>query len=335
MKWFENTGKEKDVVVSTRVRLARNLKGYPFEPKLTEAGAHEIIDKLKGVYTPEKGYKFTDFDKLGEVERAAYSESHLVSAEFAAKKTPCALFEATDGETYVMVCEEDHVRIQSILPGLALKEAYQKAAEADDLLDDGCEVAYSEKLGYLTHCPTNLGTGMRLSVMMFLPMMTSAGQMRGLENQLGKMGLTIRGMAGEGSAADGCLYQISNQVTLGITEEETIDKLTRIIDQLIDKERKLRSSLSGAALDRVTDRVNRSCGTMRYATMMDTAEMLSLYADVRLGAAMGMLGDLTVDSVDKLIVSAMPAALMAAEGHNLSSAERDKKRAELIKKTIG
>ena len=229
--WYEVPGNDSDVVVSSRVRLARNLADYPFEPRLSQEQAKEICDKIRSVYGD--GWLCTDFSALPVTEKRAYAEKHLVSPDFAEKKMPGILL--SRNSVHIMVLEEDHLRIQSIYPGLALEEAWHDAAEADGLLDAGVNVAYTEQLGYLTHCPTNLGTGMRASVMLFLPAYTAARGIQPLTAQLSKLGLTIRGMYGEGSAAEGCLYQISNQITLGCTEEETIRKLETVVKQIVEK----------------------------------------------------------------------------------------------------
>ncbi len=334
MKWYEMNGNYKDVVVSTRVRLARNLEDYPFEPRLDDASAREIIERLEKIYDKEHGYTAVNFQKLNETEALSWCERHLVSPEFARKKTPHTLFANEERQTYVMACEEDHVRIQSVQPGLALEKAYENALTADELLDAGAKIAYNEKLGYLTHCPTNLGTGMRASVMMFLPALTGRNQIRSLQNQLAKIGLTIRGMSGEGTAADGCLYQISNQVTLGISEEETLEKLKEVIASVSENERKLRESLKKNEPVQLKDRVRRAWGVLRYAELLTSAELLRLYADVRLGVVTGFVeADLT--KLDTVLFEGMPATLTLSGGHKIKdSLSRDEARAAMVRERL-
>ena len=334
MMWYEMTGKDSDVVVSSRVRLARNIVDYPFEGRLDTASAEEIIKRVKKVFENDDSYKFIDFSSLTETERAAAAESHKVSPEFAAKKTPCALIESDSDQVYIMVLEEDHIRIQTILAGFSLDEAYRRAAEVDDRIDSAINIAYDEKLGYLTHCPTNLGTGMRASVMMFLPAITYAGGIRALQNQLGKIGLTIRGMSGEGSAADGYLFQISNQVTLGTTEEETLSKIAKITEKIIEQERGLRDRMVSADKDRLTDRIMRSYGTMLYATLIDTVEMLRLYSDVRLGASLGIIDCVKTDQLDEMLIRGMPATLMQEHDDIKTTTDRDRARADMIRRVL-
>ena len=193
MAWYNTVGKSTDTVISSRVRLARNISGYPFASKLDAAGANEIIEKVS-VPLESAGFRKILFSDISPVMATSYVERHYVSPEFATKDSPHALLLQETGGLAVMVCEEDHLRIQSILPGLALDEAYKNASRVEKRLDEDFDFAYSEQLGYLTHCPTNLGTGMRASVMMFLPALSMGGYMDSLAAQLSKIGLTVRAL---------------------------------------------------------------------------------------------------------------------------------------------
>lgn len=332
--WCTDGAASSDVVVSTRVRLARNLKDYPFALRLDEASANELIEKVRAV--PEMStYSYTDFTKLSPIYAAALAERHIVSPEFAKKTSPHGLLAKPEEGMYIMLCEEDHIRIQCVLAGLELEKAYGAAAEAESAMDRSLSLAYSDRFGYLTHCPTNLGTGMRASVMLFLPALGAAGEIRALQNQLAKFGLTVRGMSGEGSSADGCLYQISNQVTLGISEEETIRKLSGIVDSIVKRERELRGSVDGERLLRLRDSVRRSLGTLRYAELLETGELLELYSKVRLGSALGMTGELGCEAMDRLLFSSMAAGITAgSEKSSVTPLERDTLRAEKARCTV-
>ncbi len=332
--WYRNKGRENDAAVSTRVRLARNLSGYAFDGRLTEEKAKEIIGKVWAVFDGKEGWTFTDFASLSAVERASYAERHIVSPDFAKKAGPCALIANEEKSVYIMVLEEDHIRVQAITAGFDLTGAVQAVTEAETLLDSALDIAYSEKLGYLTHCPTNLGTGMRASVMLHLPAYTGAGGIRSLQNQLGKLGLTIRGMAGEGSAASGSLYQISNQITLGVTEDEVIAKLEDVIGQIIAKERELRGRISRESLDNLSDRVMRGMGVMMYATRIGSAELLSLYSDVRLGASLNLL-DLPIEKLDEMLMRCMPNTICAEHEGVATPTDRDRARAAVVKEILG
>jgi len=332
MMWYEMSGREKDVVVSSRIRLARNLEDYPFDGRLDEASAKEVIQRLADVFSSEKGYVYEDFLLLGETEKRSLCEKHLVSPEFVGKKTPHGLFSQREKSVYVMALEEDHVRIQCIMPGLELEEAYRRAVEAEEMLDGKTRVAYSDRFGYLTHCPTNLGTGLRASVMMFLPALTESGQIRPLEGRLAKMGLTIRGMSGEGSSGDGQLYQISNQVTLGISEEETLSKLADVVAWITENERKLRQAMLDKSAVKLRDRVKRAYGTLLFAELLSTRELLSLYSAVRLGASLGLI-DTEVSAFDKLLIEGMPSTLTLGSGAD-SALARDMARATMAKELL-
>ncbi|MBQ3639843.1 MAG: ATP--guanido phosphotransferase [Clostridia bacterium] len=334
MAWYNTVGASSDTVISSRVRLARNLAGYPFASKLDAAGANEIIEKVS-VPLEAAGFRKIGFSDISPIMATSYVERHYVSPEFANKDTPRALLLQETGGIAVMVCEEDHLRIQSILPGLALDDAYQNAARVEKRLDEDFDFAYSEQLGYLTHCPTNLGTGMRASVMMFLPALTAGGYMDSLAAQLSKIGLTVRGLFGEGSGAAGCMYQISNQITLGITEEETLKKLKDAVSQISDSERKTRASITGEEAERLTDRIRRAEGTLCYAYRMSSAEFMKLFADVRFGIALGIVTDVTYEQLGTLLVEVMPATLtLSSENTPKTETARDRLRAQKIQSIL-
>lgn len=334
MAWYNTVGKACDTVISSRVRLARNLCGYPFDTKLDTAGANEIIEKVSAPLEAS-GFRKINFADLSPVMATSYVERHYVSPEFAVKDTPHALLLQEASGIAVMVCEEDHLRIQSILPGLALEEAYQNASRTEKRLDEDFDFAYSEQLGYLTHCPSNLGTGMRASVMMFLPALTRGGYMDSLATQLSKIGLTMRGLFGEGSGAAGCMYQISNQITLGITEEDTLRKLGEAIRQINESEQKARKAITGDTLDRLTDRIKRAEGTLKYAYMLSSSEFIKLFADVRFGIALGIVDNISYEQLGTLLVDVMPATLtLSAENAPKTESARDKLRAQKIQSVL-
>jgi protein arginine kinase len=233
-----------------------------------------------------------------------------------------------------MACEEDHIRLQCILPGLALQDAFRIACECDDLLDASLDIAFDERLGYLTHCPTNLGTGLRASVMLFLPAITAAGGIPSLSRQLAKIGLTMRGLYGEGSESRGYLYQVSNQVTLGVSENEILSRLEKVVMSIIENERKLRT-LSGEAAERRTDRIRRAEGTLRYATLISSEEFFKLFADVKLGIATGDVTSITHEALHTLFINVMPATLtLRSLDAPKNGIERDRARAKFIQQAL-
>ncbi len=327
MKWYETKGRENDVVVSTRIRFARNISGYPFKNRLSEAAQSEIVNKVRSAL-PD--YSVTDISSADRLTRYSLYEEHLISREFASEERgERALICDEEQGIYVMTPEEDHIRIQCIMSGLELDEAYKRASETEERLDRALPLAYNDRIGYLTHCPTNAGTGLRASVMLFLPALTAANMIRSLALKLDKRGLTMRGMYGEGSNAEGCLYQISNQITLRISEAETINALRETVNQICDKERELRSSFKGDEYLRLSDRLMRSYGTLKYANLISSEEMLSLYTDVRLASALKLI-KLSPEQADELLIRSMPATLSKNDENLASSAiMRDKARAEL------
>ncbi len=330
MAWYHTAGNMADTVISTRVRLARNINGYPFASRLDTNAANEIIEKVSAPLEAS-GFRKINFSDVSPVMATSYVERHYVSPEFATKETPHALLLQEQSGIAVMVCEEDHLRIQCILPGLALEEAYKNAARTEKRLDEDFDFAYSERLGYLTHCPTNLGTGMRASVMMFLPALSRGGYMNSLANQLSKIGLTVRGLFGEGSGSAGCMYQISNQVTLGISEEATLKKLNDAIRQIIESEQKMRKNVTSEALDRLTDHIKRQEGVLKYAHMISSTEFIKLFSDVRFGIALGIVTDITYEQLGTLLAETMPATLtLSAETTPKTELARDKLRAQKI-----
>lgn len=334
MAWYNTIGKSADTVISTRIRLARNINGYPFASKLDKSAANEIIEKV-ATSLESSGFRKIHFSELSPVMATSYVERHYASPEFATKESPHALLLQEAAGVAVMVCEEDHLRMQCILPGLALEEAYKNASGVERRLDEDFDFAYSESLGYLTHCPTNLGTGMRASVMMFLPALTRGGYMDALANQLSKIGLTMRGIFGEGSGSAGCMYQISNQVTLGISEADTLRKLNDAITQITESEHKARKAITGDAFDRLTDRIFRSVGLLKHAYLMSSSEFIKLFADVRFGISLGLVSDITYEQLGTLLVEVMPATLsLTAENMPRTESARDKLRAERIKAVL-
>lgn len=330
MYWYEDKNAERDVYVSSRVRLARNFADYPFEPRLDKAGASEIIEKVKNDLCKNGEYVFTDFSALPRNEKLSMVERHLVSPEFAEKTTPAAIVENKAEGVVVMVCEEDHLRIQSIRAGLDLEGAFEACCKAEEKIDAAEKLAYDEKLGYLTHCPTNLGTGMRASVMMFLPALTLTGRIKGISHQLSALVLTMRGMTGEGSAARGCLYQFSNCSSMGMTEEEILENLKEATAKIAETELRLRGELDKRNGAQLRDRIMRSYGTLKYAYSVTSDEMFRLYSDVRLGICLGYITDMSAAALDELLIGTLPATLTVSAGKDLDPAERDRLRAERI-----
>lgn len=334
MAWYHIPGGDQDVTVSTRVRFARNLREFPFPARLDAVGAREIIDRVGGVLE-KNGFIRTDFSDISGVAAQSLVEKHYVSPAFVRESLPHALFLNEPCNLAVMVCEEDHIRIQCILSGLALRDALEGAGKIEALLDGAFELAFDRRWGYLTACPTNLGTAMRGSVMLSLPLLTAAGRMEHLALQEGQTGLLLRGLYGEGTAAAGCLYQLSNRPTMGLSEEEIILRLEEAARSIMEAERRCREAITGGELDRLTDRVRRAEGTLRHAHILSAGELLELLGQVRLGAAMGILQGLRVEALTALLVEAMPATLtVGIEPPPKNDRERDILRARMVRERL-
>lgn len=325
-----------NVVITTRVRLARNLKNYPFPCKLSAQGREEVIEKVRDAVKNSNSVLADDFSfiKMSEVDpRRSVSlvEKRLVSPEFISDNTGRALLLSSDESLSIMINEEDHIRLQVITKGLSLEQAYDTADKLDTLLDENLDFAFDEKLGYLTQCPTNLGTGMRASVMLHLPALEKSRAISRIAGNLSKLGLTIRGAHGEGTEPKGALYQLSNQVTLGISEQAAIENLKNITQQLVAQEEQARERLC-KSVD-VQDAIARSLGILKYAKMISHDEALKLLSNVRLGTIAGQLA-LDTEAIDKLMTDVEPATLSVSAGKNLTPQERDVQRAQLIQSVL-
>ncbi|MBQ3074099.1 MAG: protein arginine kinase [Ruminococcus sp.] len=321
------------VNISSRVRLARNLREYPFPDRMSDAQKAEVIEKVKAaVLNLSKKLLFVNLSELSELDLVSMVERHLISPEFADKQSGRALAVSEDESVSIMINEEDHLRIQVILPGLCVEEAYRIAEEIESELSLYLNFAFDRNLGYLTQCPTNLGTGMRASVMMHLCAMSETRTVPRIATNLQKLGIAIRGTYGEGTDATSSLYQLSNQVTLGISEAAAVENIRNIALQLSETEKLTRENLMQSM--EYQDKISRSMGILLTARLISYNEAVRLLSNVRLGICEGIIDNVSIDTVDKLIVSIQPASLMRREGRKLSPQERDKVRAELIKSTL-
>ncbi len=319
-----------EAVVSTRIRLARNLKDYPFPIRLSADKACEIVDKV-GKVLEDSDIRFhrVDLGAVSDAIRVAMIERHLVSPDFISAKEGRAVFLSDDNTISIMVNEEDHIRLQVIRDGFEADEAFRIANEVDDILSKKLDFAFHKRLGYLTQCPTNLGTGMRASVMLHLPALEMSGAVYRIGSNLSKLGLTMRGLYGESTKPAGAFFQLSNQVTLGISEKAAIENLKNITTQLIAQEMRARESVLNNI--ETEDKLHRALGTLKSALLMDHSEAMALLSLVRLGVSSKKLETLSTDSIDKLIVEIQPASIMTRFGDDMTPRDRDIKRAEMIR----
>lgn len=326
-----------DIVISTRVRLARNLKEFPFPCRLSKQGMEKVTEKVKSAIKDSHSSVASDFsfikmDALTPMQGVSLVERRLVSPEFVSDVEGKALLLSSDESLSIMINEEDHIRIQAITKGLALEQTLDIVDKLDTLLDENLDFAFDKKLGYLTQCPTNLGTGMRASVMLHLPALEKSRAIGRISGNLSKLGLTIRGAHGEGTEPKGALYQLSNQVTLGISEKAAIENLKNITKQLVAQEEMARERLCESI--EIKDTLSRSLGILRYAISISHDEALQLLSNVRFGIEAGVLEGVSTSLIDRLMIDVEPATITVNSGKNLSPAERDIIRAEFIREAL-
>ena len=333
MAWYHVPGNRQDTVISTKVRLARNLTDYPFPARLDAPRAKEIIGRIGGILE-QNGFTKVDFADISRTAAWSLVEKNYVSPAFVRKSLPHALFLNEPCNLSVMVCEEDHVRIRCMQSGLSLRDAFAGASKIERLLDEALAFAFDKRLGYLTACPSNLGTAMRASVLLCLPMLSTGRRVEALALQLGQAGLLLQGLGGDGAAAIGGLCRLSNRVTLGVSEEEIIERLEAAVEQIMPAEEELRSQVSGDEADRLTDRVRRAEGILRYAHAISVGELLGYLSDLRVGAATG-LTSVKVEALNELLVEGMPATLtLGAQDLPRRDHERELLRAQVVRRTL-
>lgn len=332
-KWYTAKGEHNDIILSTRVRFARNLANYPFPCRLDTAGRKEVCETVRDALADVSGIKlhYIDMNDLSEKQSVALAERHLISPEFTSGGEGRALLLSEDESVSIMLCEEDHIRIQVIKGGLDLEGVFELANKIDDLLDSKLNYAFDERLGYLTQCPTNIGTGMRASVMMHLPALSKCNQTAKLSSTISKLGLTVRGSYGEGTVAKGDIYQISNQVTLGISEKTALDNLKSIAMQIATQERAAGEEFVKNVS--ILDRITRAYGILSSARLLSTDEMLDLFSWVRLGSVYGVI-DVDITKLNELTETMQAATLASKNGEFLSSDERDEIRAKTVREAL-
>lgn len=331
--WYSVSAPQDDIAVSTRIRLARNINGIPFPSKMKPEQFKMVNEAVRKVVlesdTPlANSLKYIAMEDIPEIERFAMVERHIISHRFASDYKNRAIIISDDESICIMLGEEDHIRVQVLLAGLQFEKAYEIADNIDSLLCGGLDLAFDERIGFLTECPTNLGTGLRSSVMLHLPLIESHGEMSGLADSISKIGLTVRGMYGEGTKALASLYQISNQITLGISEKNAIDNLKIIATQLIEKEQGYRAKLNRIKLE---DRCMRSLGILKNARILTSNEMMARLSDIKLGATQGII-DCNISPI-KLLIEGQPYMIMRKLGE-ISPDERDIERAKMIRNSL-
>jgi protein arginine kinase len=327
---------QEDIVLSTRVRLARNFADTPFPGMQTPQQAQQVIDRVAGAVSKSPmayDFSLTYLKNNTEDENRSMVEQHMISPDLIAHSDSGAVLISRDKSLSIMIGEEDHLRIQAIFNGFALPQALERAFEAENAIAAQAPFAFDETFGYLTACPTNTGTGMRASCMLHLPALTMTHQIEAVTRAVGTLGFAVRGFYGEGSKARGCLYQLSNQITLGRSEEEIVRALKDTANQVIDREAQARRYLaekSGAALK---DRLLRSYGVLTWACQLSSDELLQMWSDLRLALSLGYLTCVSAAQADALLLL-QPATLTLRAKTEMTPAQRDIFRAQCVKNIL-
>lgn len=338
--WMKKDKSESSIVLSGRIRLARNFKGLTFVTKKDEKALSEVEARMRHVVNDLKmanheEYSIVNMARISPEEREVLVEKHIISPAFAEGDSYRSLVVSEDASVAIMVNEEDHLRIQVMVPGGQLKRAWEKATLIDDVIEGKYAYAFNEKYGYLTACPSNVGTGLRASVMLHLPALVMTKRINRLVRAILQLGYSVRGLYGEGTEALGNIYQISNQSTMGISEEATIEQLEKIIAQVVQEEEQCRQQLLKDNEDALADRVWRSYGLLRYAKSLSSNEALSLLSDVELGTELKLMDAMRDNLFQALLVVTRPNFLSKYVKQELTNPEaRDKARAKAVQSML-
>ena len=338
LRWFEDGGNNGDVVISSRVRLARNIKGYNFSYKMTPEDEKRLV---KDVYTrlkdisPVNGYNSYNFDYLDEYQKMGMKERHVIS-RYLEKQDVAAGFVAPDEDISIMINEEDHIRIQAFASGMNMDKAYTLADKMDDVIGVVVEYSYDSQFGYLTTLPSNAGTGMRASYMLHLPALAGNDKIAGLIPEVGRFGLVLRAMEGDNNRAMGDIYQLTNLVTLGKSEKEIIDNLDNIAEQIVDQERNYRNQYISKRKMTALDMVYRSYGVLKYARKVTLNDGELLLSQIRFGLASGLIKADGFDesNVYQLMIGIHPANLLMISNKDMDEEDLEVARADFIREHL-
>ncbi|MCM3719722.1 protein arginine kinase [Fictibacillus phosphorivorans] len=338
--WMKKEGPESDIVLSSRVRLARNLQQYVFPIVADKTSAHEVISSISSFINTERDVagaghlEMLVMEQLKPIEKRVLVEKHLISPNLAEKAKYGAVLLNQDESISIMLNEEDHIRIQCLATGFQLKEVLHKANVIDDFIESHTDYAFDEKRGYLTSCPTNVGTGLRASVMMHLPALVLTKKISRIIPAINQLGLAVRGIYGEGTEAQGNIFQISNQMTLGKSEEDIIEDLAGVVMQVIQQERAARKQLQEGLKLQLEDKLYRSLGTLENSRIIQSKEAAKCLSDVRLGIDLEILPGISKTILNELMILTQPGFLQQYAGVVLTPEERDIRRATLIRERI-
>lgn len=325
----------KDIVITSRIRLARNLKSYKFPVKMNQEEAEKVIQEVNNAINRiNLNYKLTYMKELSDIEKSSLIENHLISPALADKNDRAAFLLSPDKKVSIMLNEEDHVRIQTLNKGMSLKECWDLSNKIDDVIEESVDYAFDQTLGFTTSCPTNIGTGMRASVMIHLPALSITNQIDKLMYGVSQIGVAVRGVYGEGTKSLGHLYQISNQGTLGASEETLIDKITQIVNQIVVKEERTREHLKKNNYEQIEDEFYRSYGLLTNARKMTTEEAMKLISLIKLGKDMDMINVAQNKDLYELMTKIQPSNLSSVLDKENLSINIENKRAEIIRNEL-
>ncbi|QDU93183.1 protein arginine kinase [Lignipirellula cremea] len=336
-EWLRGAGPESDIVVSSRIRLARNLADYPFIRKCTEQDRRAIVRSLRERITSVKELSkatYIDVEELSAIDRQFLVERQLISRELSESEGARGVAIDNNEQFSLMMNEEDHLRIQVMHSGLDLHAAWQRMNRIDDLIEEQVSYAFHDQKGYLTACPTNVGTGARISVMLHLPALVITRHIDKVFRSLQKISLAVRGLYGEGSQAMGDFYQISNQITLGKSEEELVKQVSDVAPMLINYERRAREVLIRDSEQELHDRVSRAYGILCTAKTISSEETMHLLSSLRMGVNLGLISDLEIPTINKLFIHTQPAHLQKLRGEELDTSERNIERANYLQRHL-
>ena len=337
-KWYKDGICDEGIVISSRIRLARNIKKYPFPEVMSEEKSNEMIKEVKDALINDripiaKDFEYIEVNNLPALKKRQLMEKHIISPELVSKNTPCGVLTNKDASISIMINEEDHIRIQTVFAGENIDKAWDLADKIDDVIEESVEYAYNEKYGYITACPTNMGTGLRASFMMHLPFLERAGQMQNILNAVNKFGVTIRGIYGEGSEALGSIYQISNQITLGQSEQEIIKNLKNVVSFVKEKETAMRhKAIADENID-VEDNIYRSLGIIQNARKISGSEAMRHLSNIREGYILGYSDMPKInETIYSIMINIQPGNITSNDGKAVDVNKRDELRAEYLRK---
>ncbi|NGP46723.1 protein arginine kinase [Bacillaceae bacterium SIJ1] len=337
--WVRRGGPEDDIVMSSRIRFARNLQSSPFPTVADEGNLQKVLREAEAKIVPNSfgdvgQLAMLKMHELNETEKRVLVEKHLISPHLANARHSAAVLLSDEENVSLMVNEEDHFRLQCLFPGLQVVEALSAANQMDDVLEKHLDYAFDEQKGYLTACPTNVGTGMRASVMVHLPALVMTGRMNAIISAVNQLGIAVRGIYGEGSEAQGSVFQVSNQLTLGRSEQDIVEDLTSVVYELIHKEREIRHALLESSRVELEDRIWRSYGILANSRIIQSKEAANCLSDVRLGIDFSFIQGVSQSILSEIMILMQPGFLQQYAGKALAPKERDIRRAALIRERL-